>query len=222
MVAVWVPQQAHVRARDGHDAHLPGDLLLAAVGQSRQLFGGGVGDDHRHILPDDPVGGSFGLPQALGRDGHAGVHPHGVRADVEADVFGPEHLVQDAGKDVLTGVLLHLVEAPRPVDGSGDGGAGLCRLGQGIHCVPDDAVRLVDIGDVQHRAVGEGQSAPVGRLSAALGVEHRAVQSDAPAAGLCVRLGRKDDPGGAFAECVFLEIFFRALHGTIPPESKNY
>ena len=123
---------------------------------------------------------------------------------------------------MLAGVLLHLVEAPRPVDGSGDGGAGLCRLGQDVHRVPDDAARLVDIGDVQHRPVGEGQSAPVGGLSAALGVEHRAVQSDAPAAGLCVRLCRKDDPGGAFAECVFLEIFFRALHGTIPPESKNY
>ena len=48
-------------------------------------------------------------------------------------VLRPEHLVQDAGEDVLAGVLLHLVEAPLPVDGAGDGGTGLCGLGQGIH-----------------------------------------------------------------------------------------
>ena len=141
---------------------------------------------------------------------------------MEAHVLRPEHLVQDAGEVVLAGVLLHLVEAPLPVDGAGDGGTGLCGLGQGIHRVPDDAVRIVDVGDIKHRAVGEGQRASVGGLTAPFGVEHRAVQSDAPAAGRCVRLCRKDDPGGAFAECVFLEIFFRALHGTIPPESKNY
>ena len=70
-------------------------------------------------------------------------------------VLRPEHLVQDAGEDVLAGVLLHLVEAPLPVDGAGDGGTGLCGLRQGIHRVPDDAVRLVDVGDMKHRAVGE-------------------------------------------------------------------
>ena len=113
---------------------------------------------------------------------------------MEAHVLRPEHLVQDAGEDVLAGVLLHLVEAPLPVDGAGDGGTGLCGLGQGIHRVPDDAVRLVDVGDMKHRAVGEGQRASVGGLTAPFGVEHRAVQRDAPAAGLCVRLCRKDDP----------------------------
>ena len=42
----------------------------------------------------------------------------------------------------------------------------LCGLGQGIHRVPDDAVRLVDVGDMEHRAVGEGQRASVGGLTA--------------------------------------------------------
>lgn len=88
---------------------------------------------------------------------------------MEAHVLRPEHLVQDAGEDVLAGVLLHLVEAPLPVDGAGDGGTGLCRLGQGIHPVPDDAVRLVDVGDMEHRAVGEGQRASVGGLTAPFG-----------------------------------------------------
>ena len=170
---------ADVRARDGHDAHLPGDLFFAAVGQRRQLFGGGVGDEHRHILPDDAVGGKLCLPQALGGDGDAGVHPHGVGADMEAHVLRPEHLVQDAGEDVLAGVLLHLVEAPLPVDGAGDDG------------------------------------------TAPFGVEHRAVQRDAPAARFCIRRCGQDDPGGSLAECVVLKIFFRALHGTIPPAIKT-
>ena len=59
---------------------------------------------------------------------------------------------------------------------------------QGSDRVPDDTRLLVDIGDGQHRAIGKGQGAPVGRLAAALGVEHRAIQRDAPAAGPAVRL----------------------------------
>ena len=81
---------------------------------------------------------------------------------MEAHVLGPEHAVQDAGEDVLGG--------------------------QGSDHVPDDTRLLVDIGDGQHRAVGKGQGAPVGRLAAALGVKHRAVQRDAPAAGPAVWL----------------------------------
>ena len=90
-----------------------------------------------------------------------------------------------------------------------------------IHRVPDDAVRLVDVGDMEHRAVGEGQRASVGGLTAPFGVEHRAVQRDAPAARFCVRLCGQDDPGGSLAERVVLKIFFRALHGRIPPVIKT-
>ena len=100
---------------------------------------------------------------------------------MEAHVLRPEHLVQDAGEDVLAGVLLHLVKTPRPVDGLCGFGPGHRPSGQGRDHVPDDTRLLVDIGDGQHRAVGKGQGAPVGRLAAALGVEHRAVQRDAPA-----------------------------------------
>ena len=107
---------------------------------------------------------------------------------MEAHVLGPEHAVQDAGEDVLAGVLLHLIEPPRPVDGLSGFGPGHRPGGQGSDRMPDDTRLLVDIGDGQHRAVGKGQGAPVGRLAAAFGVEHRAVQRDAPAAGPAVRL----------------------------------
>ena len=52
---------------------------------------------------------------------------------------------------------------------------------------------LMDIRNVEHGAVGQGQGAAVGRLAAALRVKHRAVQCHAPAARLCVRLRSKDD-----------------------------
>ncbi len=73
--------------------------------------------------------------------------------------------------------------------------------------VPDDAVLLVDIGHMQHRAVRQGQGAPVGGLTAALRVEHRAVQRNAPAAGLFVRLCGKDDAFAFGAESILLKYF---------------
>ena len=57
---------ADVCPRDGHDPHLPLDLLFAAVGQGCQLFRGGVGDEDGHILPDDLVGGQLGCPPPSG------------------------------------------------------------------------------------------------------------------------------------------------------------
>ena len=169
---------AHIGTGNGHDAHLPFDLLFAAVGQGGQLLRGGVGDDHRHVLPDDAVGFQLGGAQALGRDGHAGVHAHGLGPDVEAHILGPEHPVQDAGKDVLAGVLLHFVKAPVPVDGFLYRDARHGGVGQGRNAVPEDAVLFVDIGHGQLGAVRQGQGATVGRLTAAFRVEHRTFQRD--------------------------------------------
>ena len=131
---------------------------------------------------------------------------------METHVLCPEHLVQNAGKDMLAGVLLHLIEPPVPVDAAGHGCAGRSGSGQSIHCMPDNARLLVDVLHPQHRAVRQGQRAPVGGLTAALRVEHRAVQRDAPAAGLFVRLCGKDDTFASGAESVLLKVFFCALH----------
>ena len=204
---------ADIRTRDGHDAHLPFDLLFGAVDKGGKLLPGGVADQHRHILPHDAVGGKLGCLQALGRNGHAGVHAHSLGTDVEAHILGPEHLVQDAGKDVLTGVLLHFVKAPFPVDAAGHGSAGNSAFRQSVHAVPEDAVMLVHIGHIQRGTVRQGQGAPVGRLTAALRVEHRAVQRNAPAAGLFVRLCGKDGALALGAESVLFKVFFCALHG---------
>ena len=212
---------ADVRARNGHDAHLAVDLFFAAVGQLGQLLRGGVGDDHRHVLPDDAVGGKLRPAQALGGDGHAGVHPHGFRPDVETHVLRPEHLVQDAGEDVFAGVLLHLVKPPLPVEPGGHHSPRDSFRRKLVHRVPDDPAVFVDI---QHRnagAVRQAQHADVRRLPAALRVKYRAVQHDASAAGLFVRFGGKDDTFRFGAEGILLIVFLGALHGARTSNAKD-
>ena len=72
---------------------------------------------------------------------------------------------------------------------------------------------LVHIGDGKGSAVRQGQGAEVGGLAAAFGVKHRAVQRNAPAAGLFVRFGGKDAAFAFGAEGVLFKVFFCALHG---------
>ena len=109
--------------------------------------------------------------------------------------------------------FMHFVKPPFPVDAAGNGSAGNSAFRQSVHAVPEDAVMLVHIGHIQRGTVRQGQGAPVGRLTAALRVEHRAVQRNAPAAGLFVRLCGKDDALALGAESVLFKIFFCALHG---------
>ena len=80
---------------------------------------------------------------------------------------------------------------------------------------------LVHIGHIQRGTVRQGQGAPVGRLTAALRVEHRAVQRNAPAAGLFVRLCGKNDAFAFGAESVLLKVFFCALHDTSKKPSQS-
>ena len=72
---------------------------------------------------------------------------------------------------------------------------------------------LVHVGNGKGGAVRQGQGAAVGGLAAAFGIKHRAVQRNAPAAGLFVRFGGKDAAFAFGAEGVLFKIFFCALHG---------
>ena len=79
--------------------------------------------------------------------------------------------------------------------------------------MPQDPFGLVDVGDGQPGAFRQGQGAPVGGLSAAFRVKHRGVQRNAPAAGLGIQLGGKDDAVALGAERILFKVFFGALHG---------
>src|SRR5262249_1186493 len=68
-----------------------------------------------------------------------------VRAQVEADRRVVEKLVEHCGEQMLSGVLLHVIETPRPIDTAGDG--------TGREARGDDmsnaAVLVDDVGDRQ-------------------------------------------------------------------------
>lgn len=165
----WVPQQgAAVRSREGDDAHLSRQGLFAAVVQPLQLFRGGVGDLHRGVRPDCPVGLFLRGQDLLPGELRVIVDGDGVGPHVEAHIVAVIVPAEDAGEDVLSGVLLHMVEAAGPVDGAIHVFANFHRV---FDSVEDHAVFLVDVGDGKavHRAV-------VGGLAAAFGIEGGAVQ----------------------------------------------
>ena len=93
------------------------------------------------------------------------VDGHHVGPQVEAHVVAVVVGAEDAGDDMLSGVLLHMVEAAGPVQGAGDGAAGLHSPVAGVE---NDAALFVDVGDM-----GAAQGAVVRRLAADLPLPFR-------------------------------------------------
>ena len=85
---------------------------------------------------------------------------------------GAEFGICTGGNHMIPGMLLHVVEPARPVDGAGDGGANLQLLVAGVE---DDTLLLPYVGDM-----GITQHAEVGGLAATLGVKGGTVQRDRP------------------------------------------
>ena len=126
------------------------------------------------VFPDVPVGAALDVLHLLPADVGVVVDGHGIRAQVEAHVVAVEGTAQHTGDDVLAGVLLHMIEAARPVDMAADLRA---HRQLTVAQVGDDAVLLVY---VQHPGIP--QRAVVGGLSAALGIEGGTVQHHRKAA----------------------------------------
>ena len=107
---------------------------------------------------------------------------------MEAYVVKAVPAVDEAGEQVLAGVLLHEVKPPGPVDAA-------CHLPPHrefpVTQVHDGAVLL---RDRQHLGLPQGSQVP--GLSAALGIEDGPVQADGPAAGSRMAAG---DQGGEAA-----------------------
>ena len=70
----------------------------------------------RKIGPDGLVRGALQLLQGLLVHLAVKIDRHEVRTEVEADVLIAEARVDEAGDEMLAGVLLHEVQPPRPVD----------------------------------------------------------------------------------------------------------
>ncbi len=115
--ATWVPPHAdRSKSVDLDEAQRAGAVRFLAQRQRGRLFGGDEPDLNRAILPDDAVGLGLGSGDLGWRDRAMQVDGRRRRAQVEA--LGPRlaHAVEGRRQHVLAGVLLHVVEAPRPVD----------------------------------------------------------------------------------------------------------
>ena len=157
-----------IRFREGDNADLARQLLFAAIVQCRQFSGRGIVDLHLPVGPDDLVGLAFGVQSLLPGDVGVVVDGHHVGTQVEAHVVAAVIRTEDAGDDVLSGVLLHVVEPPGPVDVPGNS---LPNFHSSIAGVENDPVFFVDVRD------GYLSQCPVvSRLPAALWIEGRAVQ----------------------------------------------
>lgn len=178
---------AGVTALHRDDAQDPRELIveLAQV-HLRRLFGRYELRRDGAVLLDLAVREALRLQGLLPVDFPVEIDADHVRAHVEAHIVGAEELVEGVREHVLAAVLLHVVEADRPVD--------LChylRAGrQGLlRLVKDLARLLVDVLD-RKRLLPCRQCARVAELAAALREEDRLVEHDGIA--LMIRLGAHD------------------------------
>ena len=126
------------------------------------------------VLPQVLVGLGLNGQHPLPRDVGIIVDDHLIRAHVEAHIVTVVGAAEHTGDDMLAGMLLHMVEAPRPVELAVDGIAHRQRL---IAGVGDDAALFADI---LHRSTA--QHAEVAGLTAALGIEGGGIQHHGEAA----------------------------------------
>ena len=157
---------------------------------------------------DDVVDAGVEAAQHLVVDlGEVEVHPPGaVGVDLRAgDERAGEAVVDEGVEDVRVGVQL---SDPRPVLGVDAHDDRVPHLGIGVEQVPDDVVDRLD-GDDRYSAAGVVEPADVADLTAAAGVQRRAVEHDAPRCGV-------DDHGVVLVEVGMLvtEVHGHGSHGT--------
>jgi hypothetical protein len=142
---------------------------------------GGVlkGDVERAVLADDLIGAALDGGEDAGVHGNAfEIDGGALGAEVEADGLEGVEFLEDGGEEVLTGVLLHVIEAARPIDE----GIDLYDWRGGRGEAVSDAVVLID--DVDHGDAGE--RAGIEGLAAGGGIEGGAVEVDGEAVGRAV------------------------------------
>ena len=163
---------AGVRPREGDNADLPRDRLFAPIVQRSQLLRRGVGDRYGAVLPDVLVGPQLDVPQVFLLQRPVEIDGHQVAAQMEAHVVIAVGTVDQAGDDMLPGVLLHQVEAPRPVYSPLHLSPRLQAGGAGVD---HRSILLLDLGDWD--AV---QRTGVPGLPSPFRIEGRAVQHHRP------------------------------------------
>ena len=155
------------RRVDALDQHHPVAFhRLLAQRKRGALLAGEVARHHRQVAPDALVGEGLGARDIQPRERRVQVDGAGALAEMERERRRRE-LVEGGGEQVLPVVLLHVIEAARPVDRGGD----RPRRDRLLEQVQDGAVALLCVEHL-HRA----QHAAIAGLPAAFRVERAAVQ----------------------------------------------
>src|ERR1019366_2681678 len=144
-------------------------------------------DRHRPVFPHDPVRFGFGRGDVGGLQLASQVDGRDIGAEMKAHRPRAEQPVERGRQYVLPGMLLHVIEAARPVDHAVNALADLqgLRVGPtkaGPYAVVDDMedLSLLVVDDVNHAYAAE--RADVERLPAGGGIEARAIEHDDRAA----------------------------------------
>ena len=161
--------RAGIRARKTHYPHLARKLLFASVRYIAKLRLRRKKSLNIHVLPYKGVCLSLCLRELRLRDRRRKVYRNDVSADVKSDVFAAEAPVQYAGQDMLAGVLLHEIKAPRPVY--------LTAYGIPLRGAPARDVDYLAVTLARIRYRDDAYSACIARLSSALRIEGGAVES---------------------------------------------
>ena len=186
---------AAVRPGELCDAHRPLYCLFAAIGQDGQLLRRGIVRPEGMIFPDIPVGPVLHLQHLLPGHGSVIVDDDGIRTHVKTHIVAGKGSAEHAADDVLAGMLLHVVKAAVPVDDAADRPA--YRQGA-VAGVKHPSLPLLN---VQHRRAA--QYAMVRRLTAALRIKGRAVQSHQTGAVLSL-IALRDDGVKFPQECILI------------------
>jgi hypothetical protein len=151
--------------------------------QARRLVCVGEPDRHRPILPDEAVRVGFRGRNLRRRQLARHVDRRRLGAEMKAHRAHAKQFVDRRRQHVLAGVLLHVIEAPRPIYRAADrlsvvqGPWSLVRPWSWVQDVRDRPVFLVDHIDNAKVAQPPG----VERLAAGCGIERGAVEDHAEA-----------------------------------------
>ena len=162
-------------------------------------------DAYLVVFPQHRVDRVFDPRDLIGRQFLVEIDRRSGRAEVEADSSGARLALEDRGQQMLAGVLLHVIEAPGPVNMAAHARVD---LELAVHKMANRAVLLVEHVDDLRLSKGPD----VERLAAGRRVERRAIEHDLPA--VVLRRCFADD--GVELDQVGVRVV-KALRGHGPP-----
>ena len=166
-----------VRARKARDAHVAFEFFLATVLHLLQFFFRRPKLDKLMVFPDIFICLCFDLQDLFKGNARIIIDRYDILSHVEADIVAVEGAADHAAYDMLTGMLLHMIEAEIPVDNSGNFCSFLYLFLRGNR-MPDFALFFLHIKHTDHTSIREFQPAAVSKLSAAFRIKSSLVQDN--------------------------------------------